>query len=265
MNAPSPTLAQEFDAALEWWRMAGVDCDFADDATVWLGDGASDADLAKQSKPNRPSSQTASAPTGDHHKRNTAPAKPAVERVDLLGSNPPQDLASFREWWLSAPGLDAIGPRGRVAPRGSRNPELMVITIDPEQSDTDTLLSGPQGRLMSRIIAAMGLDEETVYFASALPRHTPMADTAALAASGMDQITAFHINLVSPQRLLAFGSGIPPLLGHALTNDASHLREINQKSRSVPLLVSEGLDSLMAMPRLKTRFWRRWIEWSAKE
>jgi DNA polymerase len=27
--------------------------------------------------------------------------------------------------------------------------------------------------------------------------------------------------------------------------------------------VSETLDALMEMPRLKARFWRRWIEWSA--
>ena len=139
-----------------------------------------------------------------------------------------------------------------------------MLVIDPEQSDRETLLSGPQGKLLSRIIAAMGLSEDSVYFASGLPRHTPMADTAAIASSGMDEITQFHVNLVSPQKVLGLGAGIPPLLGHGLTNDLSLLREINQKTRSIPLFVNEGLDAMMAMPRLKAKFWRRWIEWSAK-
>ena len=139
----------------------------------------------------------------------------------------------------------------------------MILVVDPEQRDSEQLLSGPQGQLLERIITAMGIKEEAVYFASALPRSTPMADTAAIAASGMDKVTLHHVNLVSPQKLLALGSSIPPLLGHELTNDLSSLREINQNSRSVPMMVSEGLDSMMAMPRLKARFWRRWMEWSA--
>jgi len=262
-DAPSPT--EEMRAALEWWRLAGIDSDFADDATDWLGANAGVGELksvdglsAKATEPGR------SAPK-ELHRPDDAPRQSAVERVDLLGPNPPKDLTEFQEWWLSAPGLDAIGPRDRIAPRGPQGAELMVLVIDPEQSDKGTLLSGPQGRLLSRIIAAIGLNEDEVYFSSALPRHTPMADTAALAASGMDTITHFHVNLVSPQKVLAFGAGIPPLLGHALTNDLSHLREINRKPLPIPLLVSEGLDAMMAMPRLKSRFWRRWIEWSAKE
>ncbi|MEO1222140.1 MAG: hypothetical protein AAFY42_12440, partial [Pseudomonadota bacterium] len=202
---------------------------------------------------------------GQPHKADDVPTQREVERIDLLGANPPQTLSDFHDWWLSAPGLDAIGPRGRVAPHGPQNAELMVLVIDPEQGDRDALLSGPQGRLLTRIIAAMGLSQESVYFASALPRHTPMADTGAIAASGMDAVTQFHVNLVSPQKLLAFGASIPPLLGHGLTNDLSLLREINQTTPPIPLFVTEGLDAMMAMPRLKARFWRRWIEWSAKE
>jgi DNA polymerase len=139
----------------------------------------------------------------------------------------------------------------------------MVLVIDPEEGDRERLLSGPQGRLLARILAAMRLADEAVYVASALPRHTPMADTAALAAGGMDSVTLHHIALVQPKRLVAFGANILPLLGHELTKDIVHLREINQNWGSIPLLANEGLDSLMSMPRLKARFWRRWIEWSA--
>lgn len=252
MNAHTSPLALEMEAALQWWQLAGVDCDFAEDATDWLAEVAPPA--------------TETAPVAQVQKQAPAAPEPVQEkpqRVDLLGPEPPADLDAFRQFWLEAPGLDAIGPRGRVAPRGPAGADLMVLVIDPEERDGERLLDGPQGRLVSRILAAMGMKEEETYIASALPRHTPMADTAALAASGLDSVVLHHIKLAAPKRVIAFGANIPPLLGIGLTKDILSLREINQNSPSTPLLVSEGLDSLMSMPRLKARFWRRWMEWSA--
>ncbi len=252
MNVQSTPIATELEAALQWWRMAGVDQDFAEDATDWLGVSVEPADEAS------------SKPAADKARQEPEAAPAAkIARSDLIGPNPPTNLEQFRQFWLEAPGLDAIGPRGRVAPRGEINPELMVLVIDPEERDGERLLSGAQGQLLDRIIAAMGLSDSDVYLASALPRHTPMADTRALATGGMDEVTALHIRLVAPKRVLALGANIPPFLGHELTKDISSLREINQNPGTVPLMVSEGLDAMMAMPRLKTRFWRRWMEWSA--
>ena len=258
MNAPTSSLAAELDAALQWWRMAGVDCDFSDDATDWLGDvSVSEQAPAAETRP-------VASEVREHSPVATPPPESrVVERIDLLGPNPPADLDAFRQFWLEAPGLDAIGPRGRVAPRGPAQAELMVLVIDPEERDGERLLTGPQGRLLTRMLVAMGLGEDQVYIASALPRHTPMADTHTLAAAGMDAVVLHHVALAAPKRLLAFGGNILPLIGHELPKDAPSLREINQSCASVPLLVSEGLDSLMAMPRLKARFWRRWMEWSA--
>ena len=264
MNAADLTMTDQMRAAFDWWQLAGVDSDFADDATDWLGEtaGAGCTQASAQKAGVDTGKSKRQLEQGDKVVPETAPKK--VKRLDLLGPNPPNTLAEFTQWWLSAPGLDAIGPRGRLAPRGPEGAELMVLVTDPEQDDHDTLLDGPQGRLLNRIIAAMGLSQDAVYVASALPRHTPMADTAAIAASGMDEITKFHIGLVSPRQVLAFGAGIPPLLGQGTTNDLSLLREINQTTSSIPLFVTEGLDAMMAMPRLKARFWRRWIEWSVK-
>ena len=252
MNAHTSPLALEMEAALQWWQLAGVDCDFAEDATDWLADVAEQA--AAEAPPQQVERKAQPAPE---------PVQEKPQRTDLLGPTPPTDLETFRQFWLETPGLDAIGPRGRVAPRGPKGAELMVMVIDPEQGDGERLLDGPQGRLVTRMLAAMGLKEEETYIASALPRHTPMADTVALAAGGLDSVVLHHIKLAAPKRVIAFGANIPPLLGIGLTKDILSLREINQNSPSTPLLVSEGLDSLMSMPRLKARFWRRWMEWSA--
>ncbi len=261
MSDTQPTLQQEIDAALEWWRAAGVDYDFADDATAWLADSAVGGTVAEQASSAPTTNTQPPQPTGS-----AAVAAPAdVARADLLGDSPPQSLAEFRDFWLTAPGLDTIGPRGRVPPRGEGGAKLMILVVEPEDGDKDILLAGPQGRLLTKMLNAMGLSDQDIYLASTLPRPTPMADTAAIAAGGMDSVTAHHIKLAAPKRVLAFGGNILPLIGHELPKDPISLREINLVNPPKPLLVSEALESLMTMPRLKARFWRRWIEWSAEE
>lgn len=261
MTVQNPSLTGEIAATLEWWRAAGVDLDFADDATAWLGDApAQDAEALAQTAQDG----NAIAGPGNAQPQSPEALKPAGP-VDLLGESPPTTLEQFHEFWLSAPGLDTIGPRGRITPRGTANPEVMVLVIDPEATDRDRLLSGPLGQLVANMLGAMGIDEDATYFASALPRHTPMPDTAAAAQAGLGAILSLHIRLVAPKRLIAFGSNILPLLQHGITSGECSLREINQNAPSGNLMVSEGLDSLMAMPRLKTKFWRRWIEWSAQD
>jgi uracil-DNA glycosylase len=264
MTRADPSLAREFEAALAWWRAAGVDCDFTDDATAWLADAPLDAapgaDVAAaralQASPatgeNRPAAPERIIPQRD-------PA-PAVARRNLLGDSPPVDLAAFRLWWLEGVELGPPGSFPRIAPRGQTAAALMVLVPQPEELDREQLLAGLQGRLLANILAAMGLEDSAVYIACALPCHTPMADLAAIAASGMDAVLAHHIALVQPQRLLVFGTA----LGEVLTRIKDEpLRAINQSLVNTPVMVSETLDAMMEMPRLKARFWKRWIEWSA--
>lgn len=243
-----PLEARDLAAAYEWWRDAGVDQDYLDDVTDWLAEPEAAQEAPKPSPAKRQL----------RHERE----KPPLQKIDLLGPNPPQDLAAFREWWLSEPALDSIGPRGRVPPRGKSGAKLMLVVVDPEQGDSEKLLSQAQGRLVSRMLAAMQIAPDDVYFASTLPRHTPMADPAAL--NGFGQVLQHHIGLVSPQRVLIFGARILPLLGHETAQEPASLEKIEHDGFSVAAMAAEGLDSMMAMPQLKARFWRRWLEWTGE-
>lgn len=248
MSDRNTNLSDNIAAAFDWWHDAGVDFDFHDEPTDWLA---------------RPEEQQVVQSAESFPKAVQQPVEPApAETVDLLGLNPPQDLAAFHAWWMEEPGLDQIGPRGRVAPRGEAGAELMVLVVDPEEGDRDRLLSGTQGKLLFRMFAAMGLDETQVYLASALPRHTPMADGETLSRAGFAKVLLHHVELVRPKKVVAFGTNILPLLQHNAAQDPQSLREINHESANTPLLVAEGLDSMLAMPRLKARFWRRWLEWT---
>ncbi|WP_379921221.1 uracil-DNA glycosylase family protein [Erythrobacter sp. R86502] len=261
MSRPEPSLVHEFEAALAWWQAAGVDHDYSDDATAWLAPepGAQASDTPGNGASARNKTRAGGAGLAVAKDRTAAPSSPsATLRRDLLGESPPQDLAAFREWWMTAPGIDTARAYPRILPRGDTQPALMVLVPQPEDTDHETLLSGAQGRLLTNMLAAMGLDDSAVYIGAALPCHTPMADLATLAASGMDAVTAHHISLVRPARVLVLGTGLAPMLGGT---PEEPLREINQAGGKVPVMSSETLDALMEMPRLKARFWRRWIEW----
>jgi DNA polymerase len=270
MSRLDPSLARECEAALAWWHMAGVDHDFADDATAWLGERASPAPGQAVAAGQASAARAATGdrrPAADRPIRHSAPLPetppaPAAPRRNPLGDSPPTDLAAFRQWWMESPEAGLSPGALRVPPRGAAGAALMVLVPQPEQGDREVLLSGPQGRLLANILAAMGLEESAVYIAAALPSVMPMADFAALAAGGMDMVTAHHVGLVAPARVLAFGTGLAPMLGFVNRDDSSRN---NHGNVNRPVIMSETLEALMESPRLKARFWRRWIEWSATQ
>ncbi|MEM7688291.1 MAG: uracil-DNA glycosylase family protein [Pseudomonadota bacterium] len=254
-----PSVPDELASAMEWWREAGVDYDFSDDVTDWLASSDAPRDAgAANATPEPPQS-----PLLKRQKNAAERQENADTRFDFFKDHTPSSLEEFREFWLNAPGLDAIGPRGRVAPRGDKDAELMVLVVDPEERDRNTLLSGPQGMLLDKILKAMGTAPGEVYVASALPRHTPMADTAALAASGLDRVLHHHVTLANPRKILAFGARLSPFIAQNATPNEMSLRESNYVLAQKPTLASEGLEALIETPPLKARFWRRWMEWSA--
>jgi len=187
-----------------------------------------------------------------------APSQPAIDRTAL-----PNDLATFASWWMAEP-LLAEGPvASRIAPRGRVGAKLMVIVPEPEREDRDNLLSGPQGRLLNAMLAAMGLDDTQVYRASVLPRYLPGADWPAIHAAGMGDVLAHHINLARPERLAIFGANILPLIGNDPPQGPADLRIFNHDSASIPLLACRSLAALIEQPRWKARIWQAWLDWTA--
>lgn len=244
MDHPAnPDFLADIAGALDWWREAGVDCDFLDEPREWLAPPAPDA-------PARPTVQ-----------KPVESAPPQSARLDPASL--PRDLAAFRPWWLAEPMLDEGGVGGRVAPRGTASAKLMVVVEEPEAEDGETLLSGPQGRLLDAMLAVFGLTRDEIYLASALPRHTPAPDWGAVADRGIGHVLAHHVNLVTPERLFVLGGNILPLLGHELPQRPAVLRQLTQEGRSIPMLASWGLPALMRQPRAKPVLWKAWLEWTA--
>ncbi len=261
MTGPKiPTLTEEFAAAQAWWKDAGVDFDFDDEATDWLAQ--------PDGKVSQAASDPAHAPIPAATKSSPTPRSSIAEKAKLvpLGgekSTWPGDLAAFQSWWLAEPSLDSGGSFPRIAPRGAAGARLMIIVPEPEEQDSDHLLSGPLGKFLGNMLAAMGLNADEVYLAAALPRHIPMADWQQLQAAGLAELLRHHIILAAPEKICALGRNIWPLLGHDLTQGSAHLPDFNHEGGSVPILGAEGLAELLRSPPRRKRFWQRWLSWTA--
>ncbi len=251
-------------AVVDWWREAGVDCVFEDAPRQWI---VASGPVDEAAAPIDPNSFPAVK------LRPAAPAPPPRAMIGGDRAHWPADFSAFADWWLSEPSLDGGQVRGRVPPRGPMAAPLMVLVPEPEAGDSDTLLSGPHGRLLGAMLAAMEFPETQVYIASALPRHMPMADWGDLAARGLGDVLRQHVALARPRRLIAFGRHFPslleppglesPLSGHAPTQTGPILQHFSHEGASVPLLVARDLGSLLERPIAKGHFWQRWLEWSA--
>lgn len=249
-----PGFTEEIAAAIDWWRDAGVDCHFNDEPANWLAPAAT--------LPTRPGGGLNRPGASPANLRGEAEVPPAPEKPTFSRSDWPQDLAAFTQWWLSDPLLDDGRTTGRVPPRGCQGAEFMVIVPDPERDDDDSLLAGPQGKLLDAMLAAMAIAPDQVYIASVLPRHMPMADWPALAEKGFGALLCHHVKLAAPRRLIALGSNILPLLGNDPAHNPAVLRSFNQEGVTLPLLAGKGLAALLERPRWKAGLWQAWLDWT---
>jgi uracil-DNA glycosylase len=248
VQRPAPSsLEADIAATLDWWREAGVDALFGDEPLGWL------ADPAAAEEPARPARTISDRPK---------PVAPSEPTIGGPRSAWPQDLETFREWWLAEPSLDEGGLAPRVAPVGMADAELMILVAMPEEADRETLLSGPHGKLLDEFLNAAGLPAEKIYRAAVLPRHTPLADWEQIERQGMGDVLANHVALARPKRVIAFGRNILPLCGHDPAQGAQKLQTFNHEGGRIPALFEAGLERLLGNWQLRARFWRRWLEWT---
>ncbi len=260
-------IARDVAGALAWWAEAGVDLCFDDQPARWISPAqptALEAERLRMELREAPPLSTSNNAMGKSALvYGTKPRSPrTASREDALDLSAfPGDPASFAHWWMTESSIDAGRSGGRVRPRGPSGAALMVLVPEPEAVDDERLLSGPQGRLLAAIIMAMGLREENVYVASALPRHTPIPDWADLAARGVGDALARHVALISPQRLVAFGSGILSLLDHSLPQKTAEHHFFTHEEARIPLFAARSLEAIIARPAWKAELWKGLLDW----
>lgn len=211
-------------SALEWWRDAGVDTLVEDAPRDWLA---------------RP------AATPGTQSKEPAVAAAAAEIL-------PTTLEDFVAWRMgpAAPETGWMAPL--IAPSGPAHAKLVVFTDMPCAEDTEALMGGAPGRLFDRMLAAIGLERNSVYLASlALARpltgRAPAEDDARLV-----QLARHHLTLLRPERLLLLGRGTERLLD----GPASDLGDINQFGCTTRAVATFHPRFLLDRPAAKSEAWK---------
>ena len=244
---PNPDFDAIFRATLDWWGDAGIDNTFVDEPTSWL-----------------PPPEEDSVPSSQSGSRLRPPPKTTEEVAAAAPPRPlPDSLEVFQQWWMNSPELDDGAVSGRIPPRGTASPSIMIIAAMPESSDREQLLSGPEGAMIEMTLALTQVDEATVYRASALPCHSPGADWSTANNARTIEVLKHHIGLVKPKRLLIVGFNVLPFLGHDSPQGPAVLSNFNHEGSTIPMLAVRRFPAMASQPRWKKVLWQAWLDWTA--
>jgi len=179
--------------ALGWWLDSGVDLAIAEEPRDW---------------------------------RRSAPVAPraaaTVAQVSAPAAARPTDLAAFRAWLASEPGLplDRPGAR-RVLPHGSEAAPLMVLADfpSPQECAEGRPLAGESWVLAQRMLTAIGIAPDAAYLATLACFHAPGARFDGGDLDRCASLAREHVRLARPERLLLFGDApARALTGHQLAS-----------------------------------------------
>jgi DNA polymerase len=243
-----------FEGALDWWREAGVDADFSDEASGWLAEPEAEQDVAAPPPPAPPPIARKTA-----LERALEPDQAATPAVAMASI--PDTLEKFREWWMSDPALAEGALERRVCPRGVTGAKLMLVVPQPFEDDSEGLLTGGAAPFVKAMLSALGVADHEAYFASALPAPMAMPDWTQLATGGLGSVLTAHIALAAPQRVVLFGRAQLTLLGRS-PEDARNPLAIDCRGKPFPVLAAPDLRNLARSAARRETFWNRWLDWT---
>lgn len=218
-------------SALEWWRDAGVDVLVEDEAHDWLAKPAP-----------RAAATVAAAPVA---------AAPAAEVL-------PDTLDAFVAWRLGDGAVERDWMAPLVPPGGPTDAALVVVTDMPEAEDGERLMQGREGRLLDRMLKAIGIAREDVYLLSlAVARpitgQIPPDDQARLIALARHQL-----KLLAPARVLLLGQAASRVAGAADGSPGGEsLHDINPFGADTKFAACHHPRLLLDRPAAKREAWKQ--------
>lgn len=179
---------QGLASALEWWRDAGVETLQDDEPRDWLA---------------RPT------PVPEAAAKQAAVA--AIAPAEIL----PTTLEDFVAWRLGPAAPENGWHAPLIAPSGAAGAKLVIFSDMPCAEDGEKLMSGPAGRLLDRMLAAIGLERDSVYLGSLAVARSLTGRIPAEHEARLIQLARYHLTLLRPERLLLFGKAAEQLIAGA--------------------------------------------------
>ena len=229
-------------SALGWWLEAGVDTAIDESPRDWLraaAPPAAGADATAAGVPVSPATSRAPAPA-------------------LSGTPLPATLAAMHARLLD-PALIPSAPGAALAPVGDPASGLMLLVDMPEAEDAAAgqLLSGDAGRLLDRMLGAIGRDRASSYLAAMVPARPAGGRVPAPLAAELGQLALHHVALARPRMLLLLGDGpCRALLGIGLAEARGALHDVHHLGGKVAAVATFPPRYLLREQGAKAKAWQ---------
>ncbi len=225
-------------SVLDWWHDAGVDMLVDDAPRDWFAAP-------------EPLVIAPPAPAG-------VPVAPQVAVATM-----PLSLTEFLTWRTGADVPEAGWNGISLAAEGPADATVMVLADCPDRDDgTDNggagqLLSGASGRLLDRMLAAIGLTRSEVHVAAVCAKRPTAGRIQREVEDRLAEIAKHHIELVAPKRLLLLGNAASrAILGMELQAARGRLHGISHKVGEAGVVASFHPRFLIEKPAAKAEAWK---------
>lgn len=223
-------------STLDWWVEAGVDTLVDELPRDWL---------VPQERP---------APVLSL-KETAAAATPAEASAGY-----PSHYAEFLTYRLGDTTPDAKWAPVRVGPLGDpATATLMVLTDVPEEGDdaAGRLLSGPEGRLLERMLAAIGVPREQALLASVCVARPLAGRVPRGGAVELEALARHLVDIVRPRRLLLLGqTASRAVLGEQGGTNGDCSAALHQGDAACKAVATYHPRVLLERPMCKAEAWR---------
>jgi DNA polymerase len=175
----------------------------------------------------------------------------------------PLSLTEFLAWRTGADVPEAGWNGISLAAEGPADATVMVLADCPDRDDgTDNggagqLLSGASGRLLDRMLAAIGLTRSEVHVAAVCAKRPTAGRIQREVEDRLAEIAKHHIELVAPKRLLLLGNAASrAILGMELQAARGRLHGISHKVGEAGVVASFHPRFLIEKPAAKAEAWK---------
>lgn len=228
---------------MNWWGVAGVNDVVGDVSVNWLERDAK----AEPNTENAPAAVKTATPT-------------------LVESS----IAPLADWPKDIQGLQAAISAGSllpgnmfggksVAPIGKTSAAVMVISDLPDRDELDAgqLGSGASGRLLTAMLAAIGIRLDEVYWTTLAATIPAIGELPNAALPPLAEFVRHQITLVQPKFCLLLGSSASKaLLGSDIMTSRGSLQNINHDGSTKTVLTTFHPRTLIARPNMKEQAWK---------
>ncbi len=233
------TRAAVVQAAFDWWMLAGVDTPAAAEPRSWL---------AAPAEPPLPEPVSTAAPRPAPAARPLARAPGGAEDLSRFATLDALH-AHVRGLFPGAPLFDGAAASG-----------ILVMGEAPSAADLETgrPFTGPAGRLLDRMLAAIGLDRGSCGITLLVPRRGVPGPPRPEEIEEDLPLTKAHLRLLAPRAILLLGAtAAQTLAGETAPISALRGRRLRVScgERTVPALATFNPAYLLRRPEDKALAW----------